>query len=167
MKFHHLVGLAVAAASGIVCDAWGQDGLTREQVRAEYFQARRDGLIPFGELGTRPIDIHPELYPRQQAGTPKTRAEVKAELESAIAAGDFTVGDSGLTAAGMDPRRYPKPAAASGLTRAQVKAETLEAIRRGDVPQGDSGLTPAQINPGYYAAARGETQEQARRLALK
>jgi len=167
MKIHHLLSLIVAAASGIACNARAQDGLTREQVRAEYLQAQHDGLIPFGELGTRPIDIHPELYPRQQVSTPKTRAEVKAELKIAIADGDFSVGDSGLTAAEIDPRRYPKPAAAPGLTRAQVKAETLEAIRRGDIPQGDSGLTPAQINPSYYAAARGETQEQARRLASK
>jgi hypothetical protein len=77
------------------------------------------------------------------------------------------VGDSGRTEAEIDPGRYPKPSAAPGLTRAQVRAETLEAIRRGDIQQGDSGLTLAQINPSYYAAARGETPEQARRLAMK
>jgi hypothetical protein len=167
MKINHLVGLAIVAASTVANTAWAQQGLTREQVRAELFRAQHDGLIPFGDLGTRPIDIHPELYPRQDTGTPKTRAEVQAELKSAIAAGDVMVGDSGRTEAEIDPGRYPKPSAAPGLTRAQVRAETLEAIRRGDIQQGDSGLTLAQINPSYYAAARGETPEQARRLAMK
>jgi hypothetical protein len=138
--------------------AQAQTALTREQVKAEFAQAVRDGdVAPAGE-GMTLRQQHPERYP---ATTPhvaaRTRAEVKAEYAEAVRTGDIiATGDSGLKLNEVNPQAYPAATFAGiGKTREQVKLELAEAIRTGDiVVAGEAGMKLNELYPQRYAAAR-------------
>jgi hypothetical protein len=138
--------------------AQAQTAPTREQVKAEFAQAVRDGdVVPAGE-GMSLRQLHPERYSaRMPIAVAKTRAEVKAEYAEAVRTGDIiATGDSGLKLNELNPQAYPATTFAGiGKTREQVKLELAEAIRTGDVmASGDVGLKLNELYPQRYAAAR-------------
>ena len=115
------VAFAIVAATAAPAFAQ-QDGLTREQVRAELAEAIRTGDIQGdGETGQKLKDLFPGSYPAQArvmqvarqtspeaAAHGKTRAEVKAELAEAIRTGDLIADtESGLKQNQLFPNRYP------------------------------------------------------------
>ncbi|WP_454005830.1 DUF4148 domain-containing protein [Alcaligenes sp. Marseille-Q7550] len=63
----------------------GQDGLTRQQVRAELEQARSRGLIPVTDSDYPILD---------RSGPEKSREQVERELQQARAQGLLNVADS-------------------------------------------------------------------------
>ncbi|PZP91372.1 MAG: hypothetical protein DI587_35535 [Variovorax paradoxus] len=93
--------------------------VTREQVRAEYFAARDQGLLPsFGEIGyAQPLPSTPSAV---------TRAQVLKEL---AASGPLVSGEGADTGAIVR--------AGSERTRAEVRAEAVEAVRDGSIPGGE------------------------------
>ena len=137
--------------------AQAQTTITREQVKAEFAQARREGNVaPAGE-GMTLRQMDPELYASAPAAPAKTRAEVKAEYEEAVRTGDIVAnGDAGLKLNEINPRAYPATSFAGiGKTREQVKLELAEARRTGDiVAAGDGGMKLNELYPQRYAAAR-------------
>jgi hypothetical protein len=156
------LALAFAAASLSGAPAFGQGaGLSRDQVKAELAEARRNGeLRTGGEANLRLRDMHPDLYPAPAAApAPKSRQQVRAELEEARATGSLIVpGDLGLTEYELAPHRFPARARVAGKTRAEVKAELAEAKLLGDIPVGEDGRTMAEIHPHLYAAVRAAHQ---------
>lgn len=129
--------------------------MTREQVRQQLAEARRDGSLSVGETGLPLRDLYPDRYPRALPDARRTREDVRAELDAARRSGDLLAdGDSGLKLNELYPARYPQPTVIAGKTRAQVKAELAEAQRTGDMlAGGDSGLKLKELNPGAYPRA--------------
>lgn len=149
-SFFALSALCVGAAQA-------QTVLTREQVKAEFAQALRDGdIAPAGE-GMTTRQAHPERYPSPSAGSAKTRAEVKAEYAEAVRSGDVVAaGESGLKLNELNPAAYPATSfAAVGKTRAQVKFELAEAIRTGEMMgNGEASAKLSELYPERYATVR-------------
>jgi Domain of unknown function (DUF4148) len=116
---------AAAFAQDLRSEQAFQSTKTRDEVRAELFQAIRDGTMP---QVTEGVD-----YPRiaQSSQGTKTRDEVRAELFQAIKEGTMVSNNE------WDYLRSAQ-APVSNLTRAQVYAETVEWLRvhRGDVMMG-------------------------------
>lgn len=157
-----LVLLALAAS---VSGAYAQSGLTRDQVRSQIEEARRNGdLLAPGEAGVPLRQLVPGNYPRQPVTAGRSRAEVQAELREAQLTGNLlAAGEIGLTAAQLNPSAYPAPPMVAGKSREQVRAETLQAIRDGDIlGPGESGLTLRQQYPQtYLARERSQLQQHA------
>ncbi|MEP6940900.1 MAG: DUF4148 domain-containing protein [Rudaea sp.] len=137
--------------------AHAQTSITREQVKAEFAQARRDGnLVPAGE-GVTLRQMHPERYASAPEAAARTRAEVKAEYQEAVRTGDIVAsGDSGLKLNEINPRAYPATSFAGvGKTREEVRLEFAEARRTGDiVAAGEGGMKLNELYPQRYAPAR-------------
>lgn len=107
----------------------GVTGKTREQVRAEFEQARRNGdLIAGGDSGLRLNQLFPGSYPAPATVAGKTRAQVLAELAEARRLGDIPVGEDGRTAAERDPQRY---AAVRAQHAAALERQNEERTARG------------------------------------
>jgi hypothetical protein len=99
---------ALALALSASAAAVAQDGLSREQVRAEVLAARAAGTLSSGGEGYQATTFTPSV---------RTRAAVKAELAAARAAGTIAEGEA-----------YPGPLpAAEGTPRAAVRAELAAA----------------------------------------
>lgn len=114
----HAIAIATLTALGFASQAQAQT-MTREQVRAEYFQARDQGRLPvYGELGGT----------QQMTSTRSsvTRAQVLKELAAFGPA---------LTGEGVDAGA-PTPIG-SQRTRAEVHAEAVRAVRNGSTPGGE------------------------------
>jgi hypothetical protein len=161
MKAPLPVVLLVLAAS--VSGAYAQSGLTREAVRSQIEEARRNGdLLAPGEAGVPQRQLVPGNYPRQPEAAGRSRAEVQAELREAQRTGNMlAAGETGLTAAQLNPSAYPAPPVVAGKTREQVRAETLQAIRDGDIlGPGESGLTLRQQSPQTYLARERSQRQQ-------
>ena len=143
---------ALAAVAGL---AHADEGKTREQARAEFAEAQRNGdILAPGDRGLTLRELYPYRYSTHQAAPAKSRAEVLAELQTGRRNGELLFGDTGLTERELHPQNFPSRALAQGKTRAQVRAELAEAIRTGDVlASGDSGLTLREQNPHRYEAA--------------
>ena len=93
--------------------------MTREQVRAEYFQALDQGRLPvFGEVG--------DTQKPTASGSVLTREQVRQAL---MASGPM------LTGEGVDAGIAP--AVGSQRTRAEVHAEAVRAVRSGSIPGGE------------------------------
>ncbi|KQP13186.1 DUF4148 domain-containing protein [Pseudorhodoferax sp. Leaf267] len=113
----------------IACAAFAFAGLgaqahdaphTRDQVRAEFVEARSQGQLPgFGEVGVWPEPA--------AAGRALTRAEV---LEDLRVHGPAPSGE-GASWGGM------QQAAGSMTSRAQVRAQAIAAMRAGALPGGE------------------------------
>ena len=133
---------AVALLALVAGTAFAQEGKSREQVRAEFEQARRNGdLLVTGEIGQPENQLHPARYPAQAAAS-KSREEVRAELAQAQREGDVIAGESGLALNQLYPARYPGHTMVASRSRAEVKAEVIEARRNGDLmAAGELGLT--------------------------
>lgn len=114
------IALATVAALGFVFQAQAQTSpTTREQVRAEYVQAREQGRLPvFGELGDTP----------QKPSGPSTvtRAQVLQEL---AVSGPFPSGEGA--------QAYVPAPVGSQRERAQVHAEAVRSVRNGTIPGGE------------------------------
>lgn len=151
-----IVPLALLAA--FAGSAQAQAEKTREQIKAEWAEAVRNGdVVGAGDLGLKRNEIAPQRYPRAAEVASATRAQVKAEFAAAARAGDLiAAGESGLRLNELFPERFPAPTVvATGKTRAQVKAELAEAIRTGDmVAAGEGGLRRNEQFPQRYAGAR-------------
>lgn len=133
MKFKTaLLVLSLAAAPAFASDPSAPK--TREQVRAELFQAIASGdMLGGGETSMKLNQINPRLYPSAKpVGTPKTRSQVVTELEQAIKIGDvMAAGESGAKLNEIAPASYPVQATAGqSKSREQVKQELAEAIRK-------------------------------------
>ncbi|WP_425258813.1 DUF4148 domain-containing protein [Rubrivivax sp. RP6-9] len=154
------LSIALAAATLFGNPALSQEGgLTREQVRAELAEARRNGdLRTGGETGLRMRDKFPGLYPAEPAApAPKSRQQVRRELEQARADGSMTLaGETGLTEAELAPHRFAARPALFAKTRDEVKAELATARRLGDMPAGEDSRTLAEAHPQAYAAVRAQ-----------
>jgi hypothetical protein len=163
--------IALALSSLVAGQALAADpaaAKTRDEVRAEYLQAQRNGdVIVNGEIGLTARQLNPGLYPVQASAAGKTRADVQAELNDAVNSGAVVaVAESGQTASDLDPQRYASAQAVAGKSRAEVRAELAQAQRNGEVvANGEIGLTARQITPGLYPAevtAQGKTREEVR-----
>lgn len=118
MKSARLSLMALALTAATVGTAFAADASapkTRDQVRAELAEARRNGtLIADGQTGATYRDLNPGRYatkPEMMSG--KTRAQVQAELQQAWANGDLVAdGQTGATLRELNPGRYPMQAAA-------------------------------------------------------
>jgi len=137
----------------LVTTVSAQTAKTREQVRAEFEQARRSGdVLGSGEAGLTLRALHPQLYPSANL-SPVARSQVIAELTEARANGDtLAAGEIGLRLSEVSPRLYPSKAVVASRSRADVKAEVREAIRDGDLlASGEAGLPLNQVHPQAYA----------------
>jgi hypothetical protein len=106
------------AALGFSSQAHAQT-MTREQVRAEYFQARDQGRLPvFGEVG--------DTQKPTASGSLLTREQVRQALMA-----------SGPTLTGEGVDAGIAPAVGSQRTRAEVHAEAVRAVRSGSIPGGE------------------------------
>ena len=83
--------IALALSSLVAGQALAADpatAKTRDEVRAEYLQAQRNGdVIVNGEIGLTARQLNPGLYPVQASAAGKTRADVQAELNDAVNSG--------------------------------------------------------------------------------
>lgn len=92
---------------------------TREQVRAEFFQARAQGKLPgFGEAGSWPDPV--------PASRALTRAEVLQDLR---VNGPFPSGEGSLTGV--------QQMTGSMTSRTEVRAQAIAAMRAGTLPGGE------------------------------
>jgi len=171
MKNARISVIALALSALVAGQALAADpaaAKTREQVRAEYIQAQRNGdVIVNGEIGLTAKQLNPDLYPAQASAQGKSRADVQAELREAVRTGAVVaVAESGQTRSDLDPQRYASANTVAGKSRAEVKAELAEARRNGDVvANGEIGLTAKQINPDLYpteVTAQGKTRAEVR-----
>jgi len=154
MKTTHRIGVLAALISSAVAAHAGA-GLTREQVRQEYLQARANGdLVVNAVTGATAREVSPLAYPQRPKAAGRARAEVIAELREAQRNGDVLVGD-GFTAYELNPSAYPARRQAAGKSREEVRAELAEAIRTGDiVAPGEIGTaTPRELSSSVYAAS--------------
>jgi hypothetical protein len=136
--------------------AHAQTTVTREQVKAEFTQAVRNGdVAPAGE-GMTLRQLHPERYVAPSVVGAKTRADVKAEYAEAVRTGDIiAAGEIGLKLNELHPQAYPETAFAGiGKTRDEVKLELAEAVRDGDIVEGETGMKLNELYPQRYAATR-------------
>jgi hypothetical protein len=137
--------------------AQAQSALTREQVKAEFAQAVRNGDVQARGEGMTLRQRYPERYASTPLTGAKTRAEVKAEYAEALRTGDVVAaGETELKLNELNPQAYPAAAFAGvGKTRDQVKLELAEAVRTGDIMAGgELGVTLNELNPQRYASAR-------------
>ena len=107
--------LAAMGAAPLLASAQSAP-LTREQVRAELFQAIRSGdMMGSGESSKTLRQINPRAYPAQAAtGAKKTREQVQQELGQAIKSGEMmAAGESGAKLNEIAPGRYPSQAVAA------------------------------------------------------
>lgn len=140
------------------------EGLTREQVKAELAEARRNGtLIANTETMQTYRDLYPDRYPPAPTVIGKTREQVKAELAEARRNGTLIANAETMqTFRDLYPDRYPPAPTVIGKTREQVKAELAEAILLGDTPLDEYGRTPAERFPSAYASVRAAHAMKAR-----
>lgn len=137
----------------LVTTVSAQTTKTREQVRAEFEQARRSGdVLGSGEAGLTLRELHPQTYPSAQP-SPISRSGVIADLVHEQAHGDtLAAGEIGLPLNEISPRLYPSKALVAGRSRADVKAEVREAVRDGGLlASGEAGLPLNQVHPQAYA----------------
>lgn len=107
-----LIGFSVQAQDGAA-------PLTRDQVRAEFFQARAAGQLPgYGE-----VNGSPEIAAK---GRPLTRAEVLKDLR-----------DSGPLAYGEGSDIGANASVGHELTRSEVRAAARQALRAGELKYGE------------------------------
>ena len=97
------LSLILAGAFGA---AHADDGLTREQVRAELAQAVASGSLEVGETGRTQREIEPGRYPQAPVVAGLTRGDVRRELTAAIRQGQLPQGDLDRTQADIAPQRY-------------------------------------------------------------
>ncbi|CAN7763091.1 DUF4148 domain-containing protein [Pseudorhodoferax sp. LjRoot39] len=110
--------ITTVAALGFASQVQAQT-MTRDQVRAEYLQARDQGHLPaYGEVGDT------QQMPSTRSNV--TRAQVLQEL---AASGPVQTGE------GADAS-VPTPIG-SQRTRAEVRAEAVRAVRNGTIPGGE------------------------------
>jgi hypothetical protein len=136
MKNARISAIALALSALVAGQALAADpaaAKTREQVRAEYLQAQRNGdLIVDIESGQTARQLNPSLYAADVIAQGKTRAEVRAELAEAQRNGDVIADiEVGLTAREINPALYPAEVTAQGKTRAEVREELAQARRNG------------------------------------
>lgn len=164
MNAHRILASFAFTAASLVGAVQAQAAeITREQVRAELAEARRNGeLLAGGESGLRHRDISPTLYPVSAAKGMKSRAEVRADLDRARASGELiAVGDAGLRERDL-PHRQPAHVRMGDKSRADVRAELSMAQMLGEiVGVGEDGRTLAEMHPHRYAAARAAAAKKA------
>ena len=150
MKAMHTIA-AVALATAASATVYAQQE-TRDEVKAETAQAKKDGQIPTGDLDKKPADV---AAARRAASSTSglTRAQVSGEAKRAEKAGQLPTGDLDEKPADLANRRAAAKAPTSGLTRDQVRAETQASQRAGQNEVGDLGKTQAEKDPPRYAGA--------------
>jgi hypothetical protein len=125
MKTRFVTSALIIATGLIAGSSFAADnsGLTREQVRAAYFQARADGSLP--AVGERQENVN------RYAPSTLTRAEVMAEYFAAQKAGTLpAVGERQVTTIQSAP---------STLTRDEVMSEYFAAQKAGILHVGELG----------------------------
>ncbi|TBO32971.1 DUF4148 domain-containing protein [Aquabacterium lacunae] len=87
MTAHRIIALTFSAAAiAFAGAAHADNGLTREQVKAELRDAQRNGDLIDYETGKKPNEVNPSAYPRQVKVAPVATAP-SAVQHTAI--GDF------------------------------------------------------------------------------
>jgi len=118
MLLNKSIAFAALAFVGLAAQAHDAPH-TRDQVRAEFFEARAQGQLPgLGETGSWP---EPAV-----AGRALTRAEV---LEDLRVHGPFPSGER--SSMGVQQR------SGSMVSRAEVRAQAIAAMRAGTLPGGE------------------------------
>lgn len=108
-KYLSTITLALAAlATGNALAADAAAPKTREQVRAELFEAQRTGdIIANGETGAKLNEVYPSLYPAKVVSQGLSRDQVHAELREAQRNGDIVAnGETGARLNELFPSRY-------------------------------------------------------------
>jgi hypothetical protein len=117
-KFVSTLVIALASVGAANSFAADSTSLTRDQVRAEYYQAVKAGTLPAnGDIAN---------VPSSKFESSKTRAEVRAEYYQAVKAGTLPVNG--------DTAYLPSTKFESNKTRSQVQAEYLQARKDGTLP---------------------------------
>ena len=104
-----LIALALTTASiGAAFAADTTTPKTRDQVRAEFVEAQRNGtLIADGQTGATFRDLNPGRYMQPAAMSTATRAQVQAELRNAWMQGELIAdGETGLRGKDVFPGSY-------------------------------------------------------------
>ena len=113
-----ILAAGLFAGASFAADTNATSALSRDQVRAEYNQARANGsLTPNGEA---------QIAKPRVTGTPLTREAVRADYVAARAGGTLAP-----TGEGQEVRQVATPVAVS---REAVKAEYFAARRAGTLP---------------------------------
>lgn len=119
MKPIHQLSMSIAALTLSITA--GAQGLTREEVRAEWQAAHRSGdLIAMGELGLTERELRPGSYPAVVQPT-RARSQVREELAQAMRAGDVPSGDVDIVRSGNRPHAQP-----GALTSVRAHAGSLD-----------------------------------------
>ncbi|MDP3832869.1 MAG: DUF4148 domain-containing protein [Hydrogenophaga sp.] len=119
-----LIALALTTASlGAASAADTASPKTRDQVRAEFVEAQRNGtLIADGQTGATFRDLNPGRYMGMPAASVKTRADVQAELRDAWMRGELVAdGQTGATFRDLAPHRFPMQATQQARTGGPVQ----------------------------------------------
>lgn len=134
MKLLTITSAVLITVAG-AAPAFAQSPLSREQVRAELFEAVRTGEITqAGDQGLKLNELFPNQYPAVAKPAGKSRDAVRAELAEAIRNGELTALRNSNTDVGTGyPELYSRSADRPQLTREQVKAELAEALRTGSI----------------------------------
>lgn len=118
MLLNKCIAFAALAFVGLAAQAHNAPH-TRDQVRAEFFEARAQGQLPgFGEAGSWPEPA--------AVGRALTRAEV---LEDLRVHGPFPSGEG--SSMGVQQK------AGSMISRAEVREQAIAAMRAGTLPGGE------------------------------
>lgn len=119
-KFASTLVIALATVGAANSFAANTTPLSREQVRAEYFQAVKDGTLPVinGEIA---------YAPSSKVKSTTTRAQVQAEYFQAVKDGTLPVINGEIA-------YVPATKFESSKTRAQVQAEYIQARKNGTLP---------------------------------
>ncbi len=89
MTANRIIALTLSAAAIVFAGAAHADnGLTREQVKAELREAQRNGDLVDHETGKKPNEVNPSAYPRQVKVTPVAAVRAPATVQY-TATGDF------------------------------------------------------------------------------
>ena len=114
----------------VVINAPAGTQLTREEVKAQFLAAQKNGDLIVGQNNETARELDPRLYPAQPTATPsKSHQQVRDEFIAAQKAGDLIIGRNGETARELNPKAYPANNAImdehmehSVTTRRQVRA---------------------------------------------
>lgn len=125
--------------------------VSREQVRDELEQARRNGELHADyTMERRWRDVNPYHYGRDASDPPgaKSREQVRQELADAQRRGEFPYDASLERAANeMNPYHYQSAAERADSTRDRVRQELADARRTGEIERYRYWSEPGDVRP--------------------
>lgn len=146
---------ALGAGQAFAAELSADAPKTRDQVRAELAEAKRNGTLFNYSYAAPQNEVNPQRYAAtapQPSGL--TRAQVEAERQQARRTGNVFSYTYAAKLNELNPGRYEQ-AAASALTREQVRADYLAARNAGELAFGEMA-TQAVRSHGSLPTATGE-----------